>query len=382
MRSSERASFWRASSRSRAASRSAIATRFCGRERAVEDRDLEREEGPPGLRRLEQAGGRDVARREGRRHVREPVLPRVRGDALRARELGREELDVRPLLQPGVVRRDDRRGQDRLALGAQRARGEHRHAQGFLPPPHQQRGELHQALGARPLLHRPHVIQAAALAGFEPGARVVLEDLGRVAVAHDDLELTLGRDHGEVGLGRADRDLEARLPGGDPGGLHAVRGLVLGGPAGGREHGIRRRRAEPGLGARLDDAAVEAAGVVEHRRAHVPVRERQEHAARLAQQRLGPQDRLRGLADARVVGEGAAHRLVERDLLENGGVARDLRLRGRRAHQGEAEEREAQRDETPTHGPPPPPPPALARPGRSGAPCPAPASGSRRRAPE
>ena len=182
-----------ASRRNRAVSRSAMLDPLGGPDGGVVDRDLELEEGAPGLRGLEEARRGHVLRREGRGAGRKPVLPRVAHHPIGGLQLGAGQPDVGPRQQPGVAGRRHRRLQLGIAVRIEGTVGEDGHAQGLLGLAHEQLRELEAPLGGGELLGRAHVVEPAALAGFQAGPGVVLEGPRRVQVADRDLALALAR---------------------------------------------------------------------------------------------------------------------------------------------------------------------------------------------
>ena len=144
----------------------------------------------------------------------------------------------------------------------------------------------------------------------------------------------------EVRLRGQERDLAADVFGGELRDSQLIGRLPGRRPSRRGEDREGRDAIEDVLGARLGDVAVEAAGVVEDRRADGAGQERTVHRPGLVEEGLGAQDRLRRLPHGGVASEGAAHRFLEREA-----VPRCVIGLGRGRHHGNDRDQEQRRDE-------------------------------------
>ena len=306
----------------------------------VVDRDLELEDGAPGLGRLEEPGRGDVLGREGSGSGRATRTSRSRVPP-----------DRRPASGPSKRRTSGRcishasfdgsaagcsSGSPSASTGPS-AKIETPRASWPRRTNSSASSSCH--FGGGPLLGRTHWLSRLPL----PASRRALAYSSR-ALAVSRLRSAISRWRCAAMTARYDcaavsatwRRVSSR---GDPGDPHLVGGLVLRGPSRGGEDRVGQRRVEGRLGSRLGDVAVEAPGGVEDHRSCVPVQQGTKHGLRLIEERLGSQDGLRRLSDSRVALGGALDGLVERHALQRGGRRR-LRLGGRGPRRQERDDRD------------------------------------------
>jgi hypothetical protein len=206
------------------------------------------------------------------------------------------------------------------------------------------------------------VVEAAALAGFEPQARVVLEGARGLAVPHGDLLLAVREQDREIRLRRRERHLAARLLGGQRRDADLVVRLGLARPSRGVEEREGGGGVQGRLCPRLRDVAVEPAGVVEDDGAREARQRGAEDGLRLVQEAASPSDRLVGLGHGRVALHGPAHGILERQLDRDRRIGHERcrrgsglrRRQGRRRDrilpEGGSREREREGERSATHG--------------------------------